>query len=242
MKILTFDIETAPNTSYTWGKWEQNVIAFKQEGYMLSFSYKWLHEKTAHVVALCDFPQYKKDPTNDRYLVARLWQLLNEADVVIAYNGKKFDIPKANARFAIHRLPRPKPYKVVDPLQHVRRMFKFESNKLDDVGEYLGCGKKIDTGGFKLWLGCMNGDMASWRKMKQYNKQDVVLLERVYLILREWMDNHPSLYFDAKCGVCGSTKIQWRGLYRTSQSSDARRFQCQDCGSWGIRREKHTNN
>ena len=39
MKILFYDLETSPNVSYTWGKWEQNVIAFKKEWELLSFAY-----------------------------------------------------------------------------------------------------------------------------------------------------------------------------------------------------------
>lgn len=30
-KILLFDIETSPNLSYTWEKYQQDVIAFEKE-------------------------------------------------------------------------------------------------------------------------------------------------------------------------------------------------------------------
>jgi DNA polymerase elongation subunit (family B) len=235
MKIVTLDLETAPNTSYTWGKYDQNVIAFLKEGYLLSFAYKWFDEKTTHVIGLCDMKGYKKDLSDDKELTKALWKIFDEADVIIAYNGRKFDIRKANARFAIHGLPPPSPYKVIDPLPTVRRVFKFESNKLDDIGEYLGLGRKIETGGFKLWLGCMNNDTPSWNKMKKYNKQDVVLLEKVYQTIRKWDDKHMKLHFDNLCGVCGSSDVQWRGEYRTTQKKRGKRFQCKLCQSWGIK-------
>ena len=37
-KILYYDIETAPNLSYVWGQYEQNVIAHVSEWHMLCVS------------------------------------------------------------------------------------------------------------------------------------------------------------------------------------------------------------
>lgn len=69
-KVLYFDIETAPNLSYVWGHYEQNVIQHDREWYMLCISYRWEGEKKVHVCALPDFPDaYKKDPENDYHVV-----------------------------------------------------------------------------------------------------------------------------------------------------------------------------
>ena len=84
-KILYYDIETAPNLSMVWGQYEQNVIAHEREWYMLCVSYRWEHEKKTHVTSLVDFPaDYKKDPENDFHVVKKLWDLFDEADIVIA--------------------------------------------------------------------------------------------------------------------------------------------------------------
>jgi len=242
MKILLFDIETTPLLGYTWGKYEQDVISFVKENHLLCFAYKWLGERAVHAYSLPDFPGYKKDRENDRQLVQKLWDLFDEADAVIAHNGIDFDIKVANAFFARHGLRPPKPFKSIDTKREAKKRFRFNSNKLDDLGNYLGLGRKIDTGGIALWYGCMAGDASAWRKMVAYNKQDVVLLEKVYLKLRPWMETHPNLNVlegrrDA-CPNCGGGHLQARG-WNISRVARARRFQCRDCGAWSTgKREK----
>ena len=133
-------------------------------------------EQDTHVTSLVDFPSaYKKDPENDSSLVKALWDLIDEADVVIAHNGDKFDMRKANARFVAHGLGPASPVKQVDTLKVARRYFMFNSNKLDHLGAHLGLGRKVDTGGFETWAGCMRGDMKFWKRMTKYAKQDVDL-------------------------------------------------------------------
>jgi DNA polymerase elongation subunit (family B) len=233
-KILYFDIETSPNLSYTWGKYEQDVIAFEQEWYMLSFAFKWGDGKT-QAYSLPDFKTYKKDRTNDVELVTKLWELFNEADIVVAHNGDRFDIRKSNSRFLFHKLPPPQTYKTVDTLKVARKHFQLNSNRLNDISELLHIGNKVETGGFSLWLGCMSGDDSSWKKMVKYNKQDVDLLYDVYHRLKSWMTNHPNmnLYQETLycCPICGSKHVQSRGFSMT-RVGKYQRYQCQGCGGW----------
>jgi hypothetical protein len=237
MKVLLFDIETAPNLAYVWDKYEQDVIAFKKERYMLSFSYKWLGDAKIHAYSLPMFKGYKKNPEDDKELVRKLHQLFEDADIIVAHNGDNFDIKMANAAFARHGLTPPAPYKTVDTLKVARAKFRFNSNKLDDIGSLLGLGRKHDTGGFKLWLGCLAGLNSAWKKMVDYNKQDVVLLEKVYLKLRPWMTNHPNMNLDdgkaPACPVCKSTEVIRRGFAYTSVSR-RQRYCCADCGKWSV--------
>lgn len=232
-KILFYDIETSPLLGYTWAKYEQNVLDVQREWYVLSFSAKWKDGGTI-TKALPDYKLYKKEPHNDRELIKDLWELFNEADIIIGHNSNKFDNKKSNARFIAHGLTPPEPYKTVDTLKVARQHFSFTSNRLDDLGKALGVGRKVKTGGFDLWLRCLAGDMKAWALMKKYNKQDVVLLEKVYLKLRPWATNHPNLsLFEERpiCPKCGSKKIHFRGYAMTS-TSKYRRFQC-ECGGWG---------
>jgi DNA polymerase elongation subunit (family B) len=233
LRVLLFDIETTPTTGYVWTLFETNVIKVIEPWHLLCFSYKWLGDKTTQVVALPQFPLYKKNTKNDYEIVKKLHELFEEADIIIAHNGDKFDIRKVNAKMIQHGFNPPSPYKTIDTLKIARRYFKFDSNRLNDLGELLGLGKKVETGGFSLWEGCIAGNIKAWEKMKRYNKQDVVLLERVYIKLRPWMKNHPSLFkSDVSCPKCGSNKIQWRG-YHITVNKRHRRFQCQECGGWG---------
>ena len=234
-RILLFDIETMANLGFIWGKYEQNVIQYQKEWYMLSFAYKWLDEKTTYVKALPDFKGYAKDMTNDKLLVKSLWDLFDEADIVIAHNGASFDVKKANAKFIEHGFKPPSPYKVIDTKLIAKRYFNFNSNKLDDLANILGLGRKIDTGGFDLWLGCVANKKASWNKMKTYNKHDVVLLEKVYLKLRGWIAPTRTAIRDGRCSApdCGSTHIQFRGTETRANGVIVKRVQCQTCGKWG---------
>ncbi len=229
MKILLFDIETAPNLGYIWGKYEQDVLDYVEEGYMLCFAYKWLGEKDT----IC-----LRAKGNRTKLVKALWKLFNEADVIIAHHGDQFDIKKANAYFAKAGLPPPSPYKTVDTKKVAKRYFKFNSNKLDDLGNYLGLGRKLQTGGFELWKGCMRNDKKSWAKMMEYNCQDVILLEEVYIKLLPWITNHPDRGQNLECPNCKG-KTERRG-FSITRIGRKQRYQCQECGAWSLgKTEKH---
>ena len=229
MKILLLDIETSPNTAHVWGLWQQNVSInqLMESSYVLCYAAKWLNEDDMF------FDSVQK--SKPKAMLKGIHGLLNEADAVVHYNGTKFDIPTLNKEFLLHRFNPPSPYKQIDTKLVAKRYFKFDSNKLDDLGDYLKIGRKMNTGGFGLWKGCMKGDKKSWRIMKDYNKQDVILLEKVYLAMLPYMDNHPNLALmqDKKiaCPNCGSDNIV-SGGFRISRVCKYRRWKCNDCGSW----------
>lgn len=214
LNIILVDLETSPNLSWTWGKWEQNVIDFERETHILCFAYKKLGERQTHAYALRDFKRYKKDKEDDYFLVKKMHEVFCDADIIIAQNGDNFDIKMANTAFIRNGLTPPTPIKTIDTLKIAKSKFKFNSNKLDDLGKILGLGRKVDTGGFNLWKGCMNGEKKSWDKMIRYNKQDVVLLEKIYNKLKPWATNHPNINRTFKadtCQVCGSKHVEQRG-------------------------------
>jgi DNA polymerase III epsilon subunit-like protein len=162
--------------------------------------------------------------------------LLDEADIVVAHNGNKFDIPKINTRFLQHGLSPPAPYKQIDTLLTAKRMFRITSNRLDYIAQFLGLEGKAQHDGWELWEGCLRGDEESFEKMVDYNIQDVHVLQEVYLKLRPYMPTHPNLgnYSDAaehECPKCGSENVQRRG-YAKTQVGKYQRFQCNDCGGW----------
>ena len=228
-RILFFDIETSPTIGYTWGLWQQNVISTAKEWEILSFAWKWANEKTTHCRSRIDF----KDQSTDVFLLAELWDLLDSADIVIAHNGNDFDIKKSNARFLVQGLPPPSPYISIDTKLVARRYFKFNSNSLDALGKLLKCGQKLKHTGFDLWLGCMSGNKKSWKLMIKYNKQDVKLLEQVYLKLRPWINNHPNHSNQvpgkpAGCPKCGSLLLKSCG-YRHTKTSSYLQWRCLDC-------------
>lgn len=235
-KICLLDIETSPIKAFAWEMFETNLSHVIEPTFMLCFAYKWLGESKVHTRALCDYPGYKKDKINDKALLADLWDVLDRADVIVAHNGDSFDLKKTNARFIVHGMAPPTPYKSVDTLKIARQNFKFDSNKLDNIGRYLKVGKKLAHTGMHLWLGCMDGDPASWRMMKRYNAQDVRLLEAVYERIKPWAKNHPILTAitprkQLSCPTCLSSDVISRG-FNIAKFKKTPRFQCKGCGSW----------
>lgn len=232
-KIAFFDIETAPLRSWNWGIWEQNAIEVSDDWFMLSYAMKWDGQKKIHVKSLPEYRGYKKKKNCDKALVTDLWKMMDEADVIIAHNGDAFDIKKANARFIKHGLPPVSPYKSIDTLKIARRHFKFDSNKLDSLGDYLAVGRKLPHTGKHLWFGCMAGDEKAWRLMRRYNKQDVALLERVYLKIRPWAQSHPDMRLiggvNYCCPTCRSKNVRSNGNLYTLTTIKLR-MTCQDCG------------
>lgn len=234
MKILLFDLETAPHLSLTWGKYEQNVISFVEYYYLLTFSWKWADEKQVHALTLADFKGFKKNPHDDASLVSELWKLFDKADIIVAHNAMGFDYKMARSFFLRHGLKPHSPVKVVDTKAAAKSVGRFPSNKLDDLGDYFHVGRKIHTDK-TLWERCMAGDKKAFSEMARYNKQDVILLEKVYLLLRPWMSNHPNMNvlggIQHACPKCGSEHIQSRG----SGCNNTRvytRYQCQSCKGW----------
>lgn len=238
-RILLFDIETAPATGYYWRRYDENITQPQviHEGYMLCYSAKWLGDPVTMIDSLPYYEQeYGADPKDDSTIIRSLWKLLDQADIVIAHNGKKFDLRYFNARCAYHKITPPSPYKIVDTLKLARSLFNFPSNKLNDLAEYLGIGQKEETGGFKLWRDVVSGDAESWETMCTYCIHDTDLLEEVYLRLRGWDKMAPSVavFFpdsELHCLVCGSTDLQQGHPVYTSKSSfDS--YQCNCCGHW----------
>lgn len=161
--------------------------------------------------------------------------IMSDADAIVTWNGDTFDLPTLNREFLVAGMTPPAPYKRIDLLKTARGKFRFTSNKLEYVGPHLGLGAKVKHPGFELWVGCMAGKDDSWELMKKYNKQDVVLTEKVYDKMRPWITNHPNVgaFTErlAACPACGGEHLQSRGEAVTKDTKYTR-YQCRDCGTW----------
>ena len=155
-KVLILDIETAPINAYVWGIWNQNIGThqIQSDWFCLTWAAKWLFEDKVYSAKLRPNEVQNQD---DKRIIEGIWKLVNEADIVIAHNGEKFDMPKLNSRFIINGLNPPLPYQQIDTLKHIRRQFGFTSNKLDYVNKLLNLERKKETN-FELWERCMKGN------------------------------------------------------------------------------------
>lgn len=238
--IVLLDVETSPQIGYSWTSYDTNILGVIEPVKVICAAWKQLGDKKVYVRALPDYKGYKGGIVDDKQLTQELWQLLDEADIIAAHNGDSFDCKVLNARFVAHGLNAPSDYKTIDTLKSAKKYFKFNNNSLNELGQYLGEGRKAPTGGFETWTRCMAGDMSAWEQMKKYNVQDIHLLERVYLRLRPFIGNHPNLNIIAPpkvkqsefaCQSCQSTKTAKRG-FSVTKMGRYQRYACNSCGSW----------
>lgn len=226
IKLLAFDVETAPNLVYTWGLHNQ-FVAVNQivaPSRVLCWAAKWLGTKT--LITGSEWDDSPKD------MMVRLRDLLDKADAVITYNGDRFDFPRIMGEFAIHGILPPAPVTSID-LYKTAKKLGLPSGKLEYVVSVLTGEHKMETGGFELWRGVLAEDGSAQRKMLKYNKQDVQILEKLYYELRPYMKAHPFLgsMKGEGCPACTATNVQKRG-YRRTKAFLMERLQCQECGTW----------
>lgn len=233
LKILHLDIETAPMIASVWSAFPKFIPnnQIMEDTYTLSWAAKWEGKREVF---------FRKHTEED--FITYMHELLDEADAVVHYNGKKFDIKHLNREFAVRGLVPPSPFSQVDLLSVVRANFKLPSYKLDYVCRYFGLGKKVKHVGIELWYDCMEGREDAWRTMERYNKRDVALLPKLYTFLKPWIKSHPNAGLVASatsptCPTCGSTDVQKRGEYRT-KTAVYQRYQCQGCSTWSRARKQ----
>lgn len=234
-KVLILDIETAPINAYVWGIWNQNIGThqIQSDWFCLTWAAKWLFEDKVYSAKLKPKEVLEQ---NDKRIIEGIWRLVNEADIVIAHNGEKFDMPRLNSRFIINGLNPPLPYQQIDTLKHIRRQFGFTSNKLDYVNKLLNLERKKETN-FELWERCMKGNANALSEMEAYNVQDVRILEETYLIIRAWIKPHPNMGLfildekEHRCPNCGSAELEVMGKTYNTNANVYELMRCSNCGA-----------
>lgn len=234
-RILLLDIETAPILANVWRLFDENVglDQIKNDWHVLAWSAKWLNEKNIFYYDQRD----AKNIEDDKNILIPIWNLMDEADIVVTQNGVSFDIKKLNARFIINGMKPPSGFRNVDTKLIAKKKFSFTSNKLEYLSDKL-CTKykKLSHSkfpGFLLWKEVINGNMKAWKEMERYNKHDVLALEELYKKLIPWDTsiNH-SVYTEDLEHVCscGSSHFKKKGYGYTSVSK-FQRYICLDCGA-----------
>lgn len=227
-KILIYDIETSHMIAAVFDLYGDQGIPHSnilQDWTIYSAAWKWLGDKTIHSRSTADSTELE--------VLTDLVTAIDSADIVVAHNGDKFDMRKLRTRALMLGI---KPFRIpasVDTLKVARRHFKFSSNRLDYLALTLGYeGKLANEPG--LWLKALKGDKKALAAMEKYNKQDVKILEDVYLRLRPYIDNHPNVGIagrrDLACPHCASTHVVKDGFYLT-RAGKRQRLHCQGCGA-----------
>lgn len=240
-KILILDIETMMMTVFVWYLGKQripynNVI---DEWNCISWAGKWLFDP----VILSDV-QTPQEAINrdDKRIMLSLWDVMNQADIIIGHNLVRFDKRKVNARFLYHNLTPVSSYQTIDTLTELKKHFSLSSYKLDDVCKFLGLQTKVHTE-YDLWKKCLKGDLTALKQMSDYNKNDTLITEELYLKIRGYIKSHPNLglYMETEgsvCPNCGSDYLEQKGNYYTP-AGRFNSFRCQNCGA--VSRSKYSD-
>lgn len=237
-KVLLLDIEVSPSLSWNYGQYQTNAIRVEKPPVLLSYAYKWLGDKGAPKCrTIVDTAPVRRD--NHTMLVKELWQLLDEANIVVAHNLDRFDYKMCNTFFIRCGLTPPSFYQHYDTLKTARRYFKLDNNKLDYLGQLLCDEGKTDVKVGDLWYDILfaNGKKLKTanKLLKEYNIQDVVLLEKIYDKLLPFADNHPNMALaagiDFICPKCGhEAGFRVRAYRRTGVQINAIQYSCRHCG------------
>lgn len=233
MKRLFLDIETSPNIGVFWRPGynltlsPDNII---KERAIICACWKWEDSDKMHSMTW-DAKQ------NDKALVRKLADVIQEADEVVAHNGDHFDIRWIRGRALFHGISISPFVQTIDTYKVASKYFELNSHKLDYIGKFLGLGGKIDTGkmgGLGLWKRVtLDNDRSALADMLRYNKRDVTLLESVYHKLHSYFPakSHTS-GVACECPSCGSKHMTVSKRRISAAGTRTVQLRCSDCGKF----------
>lgn len=234
MNILYIDIETTPILQWNWRAWgDQRALKIEEDWKVLGIAYAWNDNPVVPVYPTAKNrakPGYYRKW--DKQVTKQTWKLFDDADIVIAHNGDRFDIKKMRAKFIEHGLPPHSPILTIDTKKIASREFGFSMNNLDHLGQHFGFGNKLHHSGLQMWFNCMDGVPAAWDEMEEYNVIDTELLRKIYKHMRPWDTRHPNIGLGEGCSKCGSFDLMKRGVKTMQSGLQRQKYQCKNCGGY----------
>lgn len=229
VKRLIWDIETSPNIGLFWQPGYKVSLSYDniiQERAIICICYKWEGDRKIHSM------EWRRG--NDKKLCSDFLKVALQADELIAHNGDRYDIPFFNGRCVHHGIDPAPIWKTVDTLAIARKRFRFNSNRLDYLGEFLCGDGKIKTE-FGLWKDILLDNCPkSMAKMVKYCKQDVALLEKVWKKLSAY--HAPKTHVGVAnglekwtCAHCGSENVIKSKTRYTAAGTVQHQMNCKEC-------------
>jgi DNA polymerase elongation subunit (family B) len=239
-KILFLDIETIPDflevikiwcgiSAYPGLSLKASITS------ILCIGYKWLDDPKTHCINAWDFPEWKKDINKDKRVVEEFLKIYEQADAIVTHNGKSFDLKHIKTRAMKHGFPSLAEKQHIDTKNEVKKHLYMFNNRLGTIGDFLVGDKKLENGGWQLWVDVYNRIPKAQKLMTEYCKQDVILLEKVFLKIRPYISSIPNYgLFQVgaykMCPSCGSTRVKKDGV-RVQKSGIQQRYRCNECGT-----------
>lgn len=229
-KRLFYDIEVSPNICFTWNVGRKISIDYNsiiQERAIICVCYKYEGEKQVH--------ELHWNNGDDKELLIKFAQILNNCDESIGHNSDNFDAKWIRTRCLKYGIPLDHDLNGIDTLKLSRKGFRFNSNRLDYIAQYLGIPGKIKTE-FNLWKDItLFNKVSALNKMITYCKHDVITLERIFQKLNPYIkskSNKGNITNSCSCPECGSNNSISNGTRILASGLIKRRLHCQDCGKY----------
>jgi len=175
-RIEKADIELFPTCSY-----DLETTGLQGDfGYLLVGGIKPFG-RPERIFRIDEFPLYKKEPSNDRALIAAFVAELVKYSIAISWNGVRFDMPFLMTRMIAHNMDiRPlSTIRQLDLIFAARYRMRLRSNSLAVVSEHLETVDKKTPLTGKVWAAAAAGDKEALGKIATHNIADLVVLEEV---------------------------------------------------------------
>ena len=241
VNYLFFDLETSPERTLTFGRFKQNIGDTQVLSYSHILTVAWAFNdgevkssKLSH-----------KDIENEDDLTAiiDLVEAINKADVIVTFNGVKFDLKYLKTRMLKWGLPPLKPVKHIDLFLQAKKHFRFPSNSMNNICKYLGYSELKTSTDFDLWKRCINYKdkqdcETALTEMEMYNRQDIVVTRNLFKQIQGWttginvgtiLNSKENVNETIRCPKCGSDDINAIDSELQVGQSMFSLYRCGDC-------------
>lgn len=187
-KVLYFDIERAPGEAYYYDRKTEYIPTnfLKVEPFIICWSSAWVGDKIKIESQCVTTAEAKR--RDDKRILQRLWELMDEADYIVGHNVDGFDLRKVGNRFLQLGMSAPLRHKTIDTLKLARKFVPFESNGLEYISVRLGNKPKRDIT-FADWRRIVEtGDAETLRTAARYCNGDVREGIKIYKRLRDYVE------------------------------------------------------
>ena len=254
INVLYWDLESSLMGTLTFGIWNQNISGNRitKHSHLLSNSWAF-NDEPPQGVRLS--PEDVAEG-NDLLVVIDTIRAIEKSDLIISFNGKKFDVPLLKTRALLHGLPPIKFPPHLDLMQEAKRNFRFPSNSMQNISLYLGEHGKLATSGRNLWERCyhfQNYDDCNdaLAQMLEYGLRDIDATRDLHKRLQGWFkspvniglitkeingvntkDNH-----DLLCPHCSSKDVDKIGSKAYTSVSSFNIYRCGNSACRGLSRD-----
>lgn len=180
MKVVSFDLECS-NLNADFGI----ILA----GCMLTWTEKKPKRSDVIVYRIDDYKSYETRKWDDRQLVKDIRDELDDADILVSWNGRRFDIPFLNGRLMAWNEKTLKPHKHCDIMYQSRYKMKLHSSRLAAVQSFLGLEDEKTEMKPKMWMKAVTGDKQSMNYIIDHCIRDVLVLNEAYEKLKHFVTN-----------------------------------------------------